>query len=216
MKVSALIIAKNEEGYIVDCIKHLKPYVDEVVVLDGDSTDKTVEEAQPYADKIFTESLLQIIDDDFGSIRTIGQNLCTHDWVLHVDTDERVPIKFLENSRTIIKNSQQTYGLGLKGRMPAFRFPRINLEFIDNIKNATEIDIMKLQKQAQKHYPDYQVRLLDKTICIWKKKVHEVPYHKEYNEPIDVVAIRTLDMFPILHLRRDYKHKTREWWKENV
>jgi glycosyltransferase involved in cell wall biosynthesis len=213
MKVSALVIAKNEEGYIADCLEHLKPYVDEIVVLDGDSTDSTVKESEPFADKIFIESLLHI-SGDFGSIRTIGQNLCTYDWVLHCDVDERFPETFLKNIRTIIHNSQKTYGALSKNQLPAFRFPRINLEFIKDLKNTKEFNFNKLKKDAKKYYPDYQIRLLDRKVCDWRKKLHEIPYHKKYKEPVDVVAIRTLDRFPMLHLRRDYKNKEREWWKE--
>lgn len=214
MNVSALIIAKNEEHYIADCLTHLKPYVDEIVVLDGDSTDNTVKEAKPLADKIITESLLKI-NRDFGSLRTTGQNLCTHQWVLHCDVDERFPEVFLENIRTIISTSQKTYGVFNKGTLPAFRFPRINLEFVPDIKNVNNYDIINLQELAKKYYPDYQIRLLDRDVCEWRRKIHEIPFHKKLNEPIDVVAIRTLDNFPMIHLRRDYKQKTREWWKEN-
>ena len=50
--VSVCIIAKNEEKFIEDCLKHLKPFGMEIIVADTGSTDRTKEIAQQYADKV--------------------------------------------------------------------------------------------------------------------------------------------------------------------
>lgn len=46
IKISACILAKNEEENIAECIRSVKPYVDEVIVVDNGSTDNTGEIAE--------------------------------------------------------------------------------------------------------------------------------------------------------------------------
>ena len=50
--ISVCIIAKNEERFIEDCLKRLKPFGMEIIVTDTGSTDRTKEIAQKYADKV--------------------------------------------------------------------------------------------------------------------------------------------------------------------
>ena len=50
--VSVCIIAKNEEKHIEECLQHLKPFGFEIIVTDTGSTDRTVEIAEKYADKV--------------------------------------------------------------------------------------------------------------------------------------------------------------------
>ena len=72
--ISVCMIAKNEEKYIEECLKKLKPYGFEIIVTDTGSSDKTKEIAQKYADKprlltMLNTTTLQISGDD--STRTI-------------------------------------------------------------------------------------------------------------------------------------------------
>ena len=50
--VTVCIIAKNEEKFIEDCLRHLQPYGMEIIVADTGSTDRTKEIAEKYADKV--------------------------------------------------------------------------------------------------------------------------------------------------------------------
>ena len=52
-RISACIISFNEEKKIEDCLKSLQPVVDEIIIIDSNSTDKTLEIAKKYTDKIF-------------------------------------------------------------------------------------------------------------------------------------------------------------------
>lgn len=82
--ITALIITYNEAENIRDCLESLT-WVDEIVVLDSYSQDKTIEIASIYTSKIYQRQF-----DDFSSQRNYGLDQVTSDWVLVVDADERV------------------------------------------------------------------------------------------------------------------------------
>ncbi len=84
-KISACIIAYNEEKKIGDCIKSLLPVVDEVVVVDSLSTDNTVNIAKRYTDKVFNQSFLGYIEQ-----KNLAAGKASHDWILSLDCDERL------------------------------------------------------------------------------------------------------------------------------
>lgn len=82
-KVSVYVLAYNEEAKIEDCIKSVL-WADEVVLIDSNSTDKTVEIAENLGAKV-----VQVDFEGFGKIRMAGIKYTTHDWILSIDSDER-------------------------------------------------------------------------------------------------------------------------------
>lgn len=89
MKLSVIVICKNEEETIKNCLESVK-WADEVIIADNGSTDKTREVAGKYTNKIF-----EFKDEDFASLRNRAMEKASGDWVLYVDADERV-LKDLE------------------------------------------------------------------------------------------------------------------------
>lgn len=89
-KLSVCIICKNEQDKIEACLSSVS-WADEIVILDSGSTDKTLEIAAKYTDKIFTNIDWQ----GFGTQRNRVQDLASHDWVFAIDCDEIVsePLK---------------------------------------------------------------------------------------------------------------------------
>ena len=84
MKISAAIIVYNEEANI-DALCRSLAWVDEIVVVDSDSTDRTVEIARQYTDKIFNREFKGFKDKhEFADAQTTG------DWIFWIDADERV------------------------------------------------------------------------------------------------------------------------------
>ena len=65
-KLSAIIIAKNEEARIAECLKRLS-FADEIIVVDNGSTDKTMKLAQEQGAK-----MLEAQEKDFASVRELG------------------------------------------------------------------------------------------------------------------------------------------------
>lgn len=85
MRLSAIVITHNEESNIQDCLKSLS-FVDEIIVVDHASTDRTVEIARRLGAKVHsTEDW-----PGFGLQKNRALALATGDWVLSIDADERV------------------------------------------------------------------------------------------------------------------------------
>ena len=82
--LSVIIIAKNEETEIGECIKALS-FADEIIVVDSESTDKTVKIAKEAGAKVVIRPF-----HDFASQRNIGYALARTTWILYIDADERV------------------------------------------------------------------------------------------------------------------------------
>jgi len=101
-KVSAVLITKNEERNIKRCLESLK-WVDEIVVVDGESTDRTVEIAAPYGAKIINHPF----QGDFGMERNIGNDNATGDWILALDADEAIPQKTREEIERVLENGSE-------------------------------------------------------------------------------------------------------------
>lgn len=89
IKISAVLIAKNEEARLERCLSALKSHVDEIVLVDTGSTDRTVEIAESYGAKIGRFDWI----DDFAAARNESLKLATGDWALWIDCDEVVDEK---------------------------------------------------------------------------------------------------------------------------
>lgn len=83
--ITAIVITKNEEPRIGECIRHLS-WADEILVVDNGSTDKTVDIARKLGATIYT-----VHKHDFSEVRETGLKAATGDWVLYIDADETVP-----------------------------------------------------------------------------------------------------------------------------
>jgi tetratricopeptide (TPR) repeat protein len=84
--LSAVLIVRDEAGEIADCLASLDGVVDEVIVYDTGSTDRTRELAQA-AGAVVVEGFW---DDDFGRARTEAARAASGTWLLIVDADERL------------------------------------------------------------------------------------------------------------------------------
>ncbi len=84
--VSVVILTKNEEQNIGKCIKSVA-WCDEIIVVDDNSTDKTIEVAKKHKVTLYSRSL----QNDFASQRNFGISKAKGDWILFVDADEIVP-----------------------------------------------------------------------------------------------------------------------------
>ncbi|MEE9140540.1 MAG: glycosyltransferase family 2 protein [Alphaproteobacteria bacterium] len=104
-KLSALVVAHNEERQIADCLDRLR-FADEIVVVLDDCTDGTREIAARYADRL-VEGAWNVE----GERRNRGIESCTGDWILEVDADERVVPALAEEIREVIAAAAPGYFL---------------------------------------------------------------------------------------------------------
>jgi tetratricopeptide (TPR) repeat protein len=79
------MIVKNEAEQLPKCLDSIKNVVDEIVILDTGSTDKTINIAQEWGAKVYQESW----ENDFAKARNKALQYVTGDWILVLDADER-------------------------------------------------------------------------------------------------------------------------------
>lgn len=82
--ISGVVLARNEQRNIVECLQRLRPHVDEVVLIDMRSEDRTIELARPWVDQILSHELIP----NFDAARNIAIPAAKHDWMWFVDADE--------------------------------------------------------------------------------------------------------------------------------
>jgi glycosyltransferase involved in cell wall biosynthesis len=102
MPISVIIITLNEEKNIGPCLESVKDLADEILVIDSGSTDKTLEIAARYTDKILNHEFV-----NFARQRNWAQdNLATrNEWILHLDADERISTELAQSFREILSSS---------------------------------------------------------------------------------------------------------------
>ena len=84
--VSVCIIAKNEEKHITECFSRLIPYGFEIVLVDTGSTDRTIELAKQYTDRIYHFDWCS----DFSAAKNYAMEKASYDWILSIDCDEYI------------------------------------------------------------------------------------------------------------------------------
>lgn len=148
--LSVIIIAKNEEGRIKACLESVK-WADQIIVLDNGSTDRTLDIARQYTKEVFTYQ-----DLDFSSLRNKGMEKVKRDWVLYVDSDERVlnPLKI------------EIFQLISSDKYSAFAISRKNIIFGQEVRYGP-------------YSKDWVIRMIKKSdFEEWVGKVHEYPKFK--------------------------------------
>ena len=156
------MITLNEENFLDTSLKNVKEYVDEIIIVDGGSTDSTVEIANRYGAKVYTHKW----EDDFGKQRNYSLKYATKEWILLIDADEIYEESVLENLQLFANNN---IGIDI------FAFPRKN--YIDG--------------KLTDAYPDKQFRFFKNNIGIkYINKVHEMPVgYKMVGYPTDMHII---------------------------
>lgn len=84
--ISACLMVRNEEEMLPDCLKSLRDWVDEIIVVDTGSSDQTVAIAESYGAKVYHHPW----ENDFSKSRNFTLQYATCDWVFVIDADERV------------------------------------------------------------------------------------------------------------------------------
>lgn len=85
VSLSVTIITKNEEARLVQCLKSIETWVDEIIILDSGSTDKTVQIAGQYTKNVYHADW-----PGYGKQKQRALDYATSDWVLSLDADEIV------------------------------------------------------------------------------------------------------------------------------
>lgn len=102
MGITACIISKNEEANISRCLESLIHAVDEIIIVDTGSKDKTIEIAQKYTKKIFTFDW----EDDFSKARNYSIDKAKEEWILIIDCDEELTKESIPILKDLSKNKE--------------------------------------------------------------------------------------------------------------
>jgi glycosyltransferase involved in cell wall biosynthesis len=147
-KISVIIISKNEEKNIRECIDSVL-WADEINIVDSFSEDKTIEIAKSYPDI----NVFQNIWEGFNKQREFALTKCNFDWIFSIDADERCT-KELQNE---ILDTINNKNLSCSG----YKIPRKSFFLGKWVKHCG-------------WYPSYQMRLFKKSAAsVSGRLVHE-------------------------------------------
>jgi len=199
------MIVKNEEVMLEDALKSIQD-VDEIVICDTGSTDKTIEIAKKYTDKVFTDYTW---NDNFAEARNHANSKCTSDWILVIDADETLEEGGVDRIRKEIeKAGSKCMAINLvvkgKNRNNRFNFPRLyrnspDVKWLGAIHNRlnvqgthnTDITVTYGYSPAHKNDPNRALRILTKVCkenpdCVREKfyLAREYIYKKDWKKAI--------------------------------
>src|SRR5262249_15334550 len=86
MRVSLAMIVRNEEANIAACLASVAGLLDEIIVVDTGSTDRTIELAHAAGARV----VKFVWVDDFAAARNLSLDQATGDWIFWLDADERL------------------------------------------------------------------------------------------------------------------------------
>lgn len=145
-KISAIIIAGNEEENIRECLESVR-WCDEIILIDSESKDKTVEIAKEYTEKVFIKKW-----EGFAVQKRYSLEQAKNEWVISIDADERVSSELKTEIEKLLESETKYDG---------YKIPRENYFLNKAIKTCG-------------WYPDYQLRLFQKNKTkVTDRKVHE-------------------------------------------
>ena len=147
LKISGLLITKNNEVSLDWALASVCEYLDEIIIVDDFSTDRTIEIARKYGAKIYKHKF-----ENFAAQRNFGIGKCSGDWIYTMDADE-----------VMGENIAQAFRYLDTKKYRAFLFARYNLVRLD-----PEVIII-----SPHHYSEWQVRMfLNDGKCYYENPVH--------------------------------------------
>ena len=104
LTISACLIVKDEATLLPGCLESIRSWVDEIIVVDTGSNDKTVSIAMSYGAKVFNQQW----EADFSKHRNFSIEQATSDWVFIIDADERMSEEDIPRLKELINSDQHS------------------------------------------------------------------------------------------------------------
>jgi len=108
IKLTVVTLTKNSETIIEDCLKSVSDWAGEIVIVDDMSSDKTLEIVKKYTDKIHIKKW-----EKEGSHRNYAYSLAKYDYILSLDSDERVTPELRDEVIKIFKEGPKFVGYNI-------------------------------------------------------------------------------------------------------
>ena len=124
--IALCMIVKNEEKLLGKCLQSAKSLVDEIIVVDTGSTDRTMEIANEFGARVYQHAW----QNSFSEARNHALNYVTSDWILQLDADEQLEQGDIPLVRNLIQSKHYhaifvaIYNYLPRGRTKLY-FPRI-------------------------------------------------------------------------------------------
>lgn len=106
MSLSVVLATFNEEKNLPSCLASVKDLADEIVIVDGTSSDKTVEISKSFGARVLVKDNPPI----FHINKQIAIDMAKKDWVLQLDADEQVTPELAAEIRAIMKDKDSADG----------------------------------------------------------------------------------------------------------
>lgn len=201
LKISAIVLTRDSENLIKDCLESIR-FCDEIIVVDAGSKDKTMEIAKSYGAKIINSEA-----NDYANSRNLGLKNATSDWILYVDTDERVSPELKSEIKKQIASQETRTGK----EYAAFKLKRKNFYF----GNHEWPYIEKLERLFKRE-----------NLKKWYGKIHESPtivgkvgdmdgyiFHYTHRDLSSMIK-KTIEWSKIeAELRFKANHPRMSWWR---
>ena len=100
--LSVIIITHNEGHQLAACLDSVR-FADEIIVVDSESTDNTVEVAKKYTPKVYNQPW-----QGFGKQKQIALNHAVSDWILSLDADEVLSAELQNSIQTLLTSPPHT------------------------------------------------------------------------------------------------------------
>jgi len=191
MSLSVVVLTRNEEKHIRDCLLSVRDFADELIVLDSHSTDRTIERAREVGARIEFRAF-----DNYPNQRNAALELARGDWIFFIDADERATPAVGQEIQSAIHNSQWV----------GFWIPRRNIIFGKEIRFTG-------------WSPDYQPRVLKKGFARFDpaREVHELVLWDGQagylREPLIHYNYETLTQFHIKQVKYT-RYEAQVWYAE--
>ena len=149
--ISAVINVINEANNLDKCLHSLKNFANEIIVVDMESTDESVNIAKKHGAKVFSFKPMKYVEP----ARNFAISKASGKWIILLDPDEFLP-KSLKHELTKIT---------LRHNVDYVKIPRKNIIFGKWFHNS-------------RTWPDYLIRFFKKGSVIWNKEIHSQPETK--------------------------------------
>jgi glycosyltransferase involved in cell wall biosynthesis len=111
INLSVVVLTKNEERNIQRCLDSVAGWVGEILVVDDESTDRTIDLASKYTDKIIIRKM-----DIEGKHRNFAYAQAKNLWVLSLDADEVATEELKEEIKDVLSRHAQYHGFTIPRR----------------------------------------------------------------------------------------------------
>lgn len=148
-QITAIVTTHNAAKTLADCLKSLS-FVDEIIVLDMESTDETRGIARKFHTKVISIPPAEYVE----LVRNISVKEGTKPWILLVDPDEKIPDQLQQKLLSLVDDTH--------AQVSAYKIARKNLVFGTWIQHSG-------------WWPDYQIRFFKRDTVSWSGVIHEQP-----------------------------------------